>query len=151
MASKHTPEQLAFIAGHRNGRWGYPASRSPYGAGDLDPRAVAWRKGWTAGNALHRQAIDAEIARGCDVSVSSQVMTTADEDGALRLPWQNPITGSGAGMNSAYFFACPACGVCVIDLEFSDLQRQRHEAWHEATVDAIDIDAIRAARAQEGR
>lgn len=52
-------------------------------------------------------------------------------------------------MNSAYFFACPACGACVIDVEFSDLQRRRHEAWHAANIDSVDIDAIRTARAQE--
>lgn len=47
----------AYREGFRHGKLGWPASQSPHDARDMSPEARDWRRGWTAGNALHRKAI----------------------------------------------------------------------------------------------
>lgn len=40
------------------------------------------------------------------------------------------VYGHSAGLNSAMFFACPECGACVVDMEFTEVNRRRHDEWH---------------------
>ncbi|HKZ20330.1 MAG TPA: hypothetical protein VJQ57_09485 [Acidimicrobiia bacterium] len=40
--------------------------------------------------------------------------------------------GAAASVNFAMFFACPQCGACVVDIEFSQANRTKHHDWHRA-------------------
>jgi hypothetical protein len=42
------------------------------------------------------------------------------------------VSGSSAGMNSAMFFTCPACGACVVDTHYETTNRHLHDQWHAA-------------------
>lgn len=48
-------ERRAAQRGLRQGKWGFPVTKCPYAPSDRSPEAVAWRKGWTLGNAAFRQ------------------------------------------------------------------------------------------------
>lgn len=85
MAERPSP---AFAAGFRLGKLGYPVTDSPYAPGDMSPHARKWREGWTAGNALHRKAVErVEAEEGpfvvtmtcCGTDAGSQEFASWDE------------------------------------------------------------------------
>jgi hypothetical protein len=43
-----------------------------------------------------------------------------------------------AFLNNTMLFACPACGACVVEWQFSEANRRAHEAWHAQTESRFD-------------